>query len=259
MFQRFGFLTVVQAASVLMILLAVSPATFAAGENVQERCLCTRGGKVSVVPGTSSGSLRPDATGVSRMAKNHLRHQWSNRHSDRTAWAELQNKDANTAFDWKPSAAEHRWVYVVIHHSATESGSVESIHASHRQRKDAAGNPWLGIGYHFVIGNGSGMEDGKVESTFRWRQQIHGAHSGSTDHNANGIGVCLIGNFQQDVPTQKQLEAVSILLGQLSHRYQIPAALVIGHNTVKPTACPGKHFPLQDVIRKSVSKRRSTG
>ena len=103
------------------------------------------------------------------------------------------------------------------------------------------------------------MEDGEIESTFRWRQQIHGAHSGSTVHNANGIGICLIGNFQQDVPTQKQLDAVITLVDQLSHQYRIPGSLIIGHNTVKPTACPGKNFPLQDVIRKSVSEQRSAG
>lgn len=145
-------------------------------------------------------------------------------------------------------------MYVVIHHSGTDSGSVESIHRAHRQRKDAQGNPWLGIGYHFVIGNGSGMRDGEVQSTFRWNQQIHGAHSGSQVHNANGIGVCLIGNFEQDVPTNNQLQAVEKLISQLATRYNIPARLVIGHRHVKPTACPGKNFPLQDVIRKSITK-----
>lgn len=164
--------------------------------------------------------------------------------------------ERSETFGWRPSVTENKWIYVVVHHSATADGSVESIDAEHRRRKDSSGNPWLGIGYHFVIGNGSGMADGKVQPTFRWNKQIHGAHSGSMVHNANGIGVCLIGNFQTHAPTDKQLKAVTQLVGDLSQRYKIPARLVIGHNTVKPTACPGKNFPLQDVVRNSVQEGR---
>ncbi|MEZ6123148.1 MAG: peptidoglycan recognition family protein [Planctomycetaceae bacterium] len=156
-------------------------------------------------------------------------------------------------FTWSPAAGERRWVYIVIHHSGTNAGSVSSIHREHRQRKDSQGNPWLGIGYHFVIGNGDGMEDGLVEATFRWEQQLHGAHSGSAVHNDVGIGVCLIGNFQEHQPTQKQLGSVTRLLNELTGRYGIPPRLVIGHQTVRPTACPGQFFPLQDVIREAVS------
>ncbi len=207
-------------------MLSVSSAAFAADERTSEHCDCTRTGQVVM-------ALRSPLVSLNRSATQSV---------------------SGVGFLWKPATVEHNWVYVVIHHSATDSGSVESIHTEHRRRTDGLGNPWLGIGYHFVIGNGSGMEDGKVEATFRWKQQIHGAHSGSAVHNANGVGICLIGNFQNQQPTTKQLKAVTKLVTQLSDRYQIPARLVIGHNTVKPTACPGKHFPLQDVIRDSVSE-----
>lgn len=156
---------------------------------------------------------------------------------------------SDPAFPWVPKEDEKKWIYLVLHHSATKQGSVSAIHRSHSQRRDSAGNLWLGIGYHFVIGNGNGMEDGQIEPTFRWRQQIHGAHSGSVVHNANGIGICLIGNFETDKPTARQLDAVRRLTRRLATRYDIPPRLVIGHNTVKPTACPGTNFPLQDVRR----------
>lgn len=147
------------------------------------------------------------------------------------------------------------WQFIVLHHSGTVSGSVESIHNDHRERKDRYGNAWLGIGYHFVIGNGSGMPDGEIVPTFRWKQQIHGAHSGSSVHNSKGIGVCLIGNFQDKAPTQKQLKAVIALISELSQQHQISRSLIIGHNSVKPTACPGKNFPLHEVVRDSFSDR----
>ncbi len=156
----------------------------------------------------------------------------------------------SSAFTWIPEAAERDWQFIVLHHTATTSGSVESIHQEHGRRKDRYGNNWLGIGYHFVIGNGSGMADGEISSTFRWKGQIHGAHSGSTTHNDIGIGVCLIGNFEDKPPSEIQVAAVTRLLVDLSRRYDIHESRIIPHSSVRPTACPGSKFPLQDVLQR---------
>ena len=67
---------------------------------------------------------------------------------------------------WRPTAKARDWKYVVIHHTASEKGSVESINEEHQQKKDKNGNAWLGIGYHFLIGNGHGMPDGEIDA---WR------------------------------------------------------------------------------------------
>lgn len=220
----------IQATSILLIVAGISTATYATDLPPNVACQCNRTGQVVV-------ALKSDLIRVPLDGEGFDENQ--------------------TPFPWAPEVKSKKWVYVVIHHSATESGSVESIHNSHKLRKDQQGLPWLGIGYHFVIGNGSGMQDGKVEATFRWKQQLHGAHSGSAVHNANGIGVCLIGNFEERKPTKKQLAAISNLVSKLARKYKIPSRLVIGHNTVKPTACPGKLFPLQDVKRNSLVERKT--
>jgi len=137
----------------------------------------------------------------------------------------------------------------VLHHTATDRGSVESIHAAHLKRKDSQGRPWKGIGYHFVIGNGNGMPDGQVESTFRWRTQIHGAHAGKREYNEYGIGIALVGNFEEEPPSEAQLRAVKRLVATLKRAYDIPSNEVVGHNDVRATACPGKYFPLAKVSR----------
>lgn len=139
------------------------------------------------------------------------------------------------------------WKYLVIHHSGTSGGSVQSIHQEHRQRRDADGNRWLGIAYHFVIGNGEGMVDGAVEATFRWREQIHGAHSGNSLVNARGIGICLIGDFEKQPPTKAQLRSVAELVQELSAKHQISRSGLIGHSSVRATACPGRLFPLERI------------
>lgn len=163
-----------------------------------------------------------------------------------------QHADVAQDTAWQVEVPAREWEFVVIHHSATDSGSVESIHREHRSRRDRNGQPWLGIGYHFVIGNGSGMSDGEISATFRWREQLHGAHCGSLRHNGRGIGICLIGNFEEDKPTEAQIASVSRLLGALTDRYSIPGSRVLGHDQVRATACPGRWFPLREIVETSV-------
>lgn len=152
---------------------------------------------------------------------------------------------------WRPTVKARDWKHIVLHHTATPSGSVESIHAAHLKNKDKNGNPWLGIGYHFVIGNGKGMADGAIEPTFRWRTQIQGAHAGSTnkDYNERGIGICLVGDFEKAPPTAAQQKSVKLLVKTLRAEYGIPVASVVGHKDIRAssTACPGKYFHVSEV------------
>jgi hypothetical protein len=149
---------------------------------------------------------------------------------------------------WRPSKTAREWKSIVLHHTATEAGSVESIHANHLKRT-TRGQPWLGIGYHFVIGNGKGMPDGAVKPTFRWRDQLHGAHAGHQAHNQHGIGIALIGHFDKHPPTPKQLASLRRLIAHLKTTHSIPAAGLLGHGDIKSTACPGKLFPLATLKR----------
>jgi hypothetical protein len=151
---------------------------------------------------------------------------------------------------WKPQVPPRQWTWIVIHHTASSHGSVESIHAAHLKRKDRHGNAWMGIGYHFVIGTGNGMGDGEIEPTFRWRQQLQGAHAGEDEHNQRGVGIALVGNFEEGPPTPAQVAAARRLVTVLRLRYGIESSNVIRHGDIKATACPGKYFPMGDIARR---------
>ncbi|MEX0936779.1 MAG: peptidoglycan recognition family protein [Pirellulales bacterium] len=159
---------------------------------------------------------------------------------------------------WQAQATARDWQYIVLHHTATSAGSVEGIDAVHRRRKDSQGRSWLGIGYHFVIGNGQGMPDGQVESTFRWRDQLHGAHSGVPRYNDWGIGVCLVGDFDQNPPTDKQLAAARELIAALRRRFDIAAGDVRRHGELVATDCPGVLFSVADVVHDAAARDTST-
>lgn len=158
----------------------------------------------------------------------------------------LESRVADVPRTWMPpEGRERHWTAVVIHHSATASGNADIFDRWHRE-----GNHWDGVGYDFVIGNGSDSADGEIEVTFRWTQQRAGAHCGGTPDNwANeeAVGICLVGDFSQEGPTPAQMQALTKLVRFLQHRYDIPISRVYGHGQTpgaRVTECPGRAFPM---------------
>jgi hypothetical protein len=151
---------------------------------------------------------------------------------------------SNMPWGWVPTVSERDWSAIIVHHSATESGNMAKFDVEHRQRG------WEGVGYDFVIGNGTDSGDGEIEVTFRWLKQIQGAHTGGTVNNwANeeGIGICLVGDFNSSLPTSRQLQSLVKLVRFLQQRYRIPTNRIYGHGTTPGahvTDCPGTRFPM---------------
>jgi len=141
------------------------------------------------------------------------------------------------------------WRHIVIHHSATDRGSAAVFDRCHRARG------WDELGYHFVIDNGHGGPDGRIEVGHRWRIQKWGAHCGGTPHNEYnnyGIGICLVGDFSRRAPSRRQLAALTRLVTDLARQYDIPPERVIGHCDAPnaATACPGSR--LHEYIRRTL-------
>jgi N-acetyl-anhydromuramyl-L-alanine amidase AmpD len=136
------------------------------------------------------------------------------------------------------------WKYVVLHHSATDQGNARRFDKHHREEKG-----WVnGLGYHFLIGNGNGSRDGQIEVGNRWNSQIDGAHAGKDEYNKHGVGICLIGNFENDYPTSLQISSLTYLINYLQERCNIPKNQVIMHRDFRKTACPGRLFPYNKVM-----------
>jgi len=152
---------------------------------------------------------------------------------------------------WVPRAAERRWGWIIVHHSDAFAGNAASIDRFHRSTKG-----WEnGLGYDFVIGNGSQSGDGEIEVGPRWRDQLTGAHTkvegdATNRWNETGIGICLVGNFMSERPTSRQMDALVRLVNALRERYEIPADRVLGHGKVDRTDCPGTWFPWAELRRR---------
>lgn len=94
-----------------------------------------------------------------------------------------------------------------------------------------------GIGYHFLIG-----QDGAVYYVGDVKTQR--AHVANLNHKY--IGVCMIGNFTNEEPTDEQLRSVCLLnkeLVEIDNRFNIAWEEVKRHNELSSTACPGATWP----------------
>jgi N-acetyl-anhydromuramyl-L-alanine amidase AmpD len=151
--------------------------------------------------------------------------------------------------EWLINVPANSWQYIVIHHSATPAGNAASFDRMHKAKG------WDELGYHFVIGNGTGSGDGQIEVGPRWSKQKWGAHAKTADQRFNnyGIGICLVGNFDIERPTKAQMESVQRLVAYLMKTYRIPAVRVVAHSETKATDCPGRHMSVAEV-RRAVSR-----
>jgi hypothetical protein len=141
---------------------------------------------------------------------------------------------------------KRRWQFIIVHNSGTRQGNARIFDYYHRHVRRMVN----GLAYHFVIGNGTSTGNGEIEIGDRWRRQINGGHVHSDYLNNISIGICLVGDFNRDQPTSRQLDSCEELIRYLRQRCgKIDAhfATVRPHREMNPpqwpTDCPGDAFP----------------
>ncbi len=82
----------------------------------------------------------------------------------------------------------------------------------------------------------------------RWTAQINGGHVASDYLNDISLGICLVGDYNRDLPTKNQIAALNELIACLRLRVgklHGHEAIVYAHKEInpRPTDCPGKRFP----------------
>ena len=148
-----------------------------------------------------------------------------------------------------------RWKYIVIHHSAVDTGTVRAMDRYHRDVRHMEN----GLAYHFVIGNGSGMRDGEVAVGHRWTGQLDGGHLASEAQNRIALGICLVGNFDRHPPSASQMASLKALVEALLSRCKLEPAAVKTHQQINTvgTRCPGSRFPYRSFLASLERKRAS--
>lgn len=132
------------------------------------------------------------------------------------------------------------WSSIVVVHSGSPVGSPASLEADHK----AVG--YEGLGFHFVVGNGTGMSDGQIHVGYRWMEQRDGAELAGMNGSSKGIiEVCLIGDGDRRPFGEEQLYRAAQLISALADRLEIPASEIKLHKDLGQTSSPGRYFPRQ--------------
>lgn len=138
------------------------------------------------------------------------------------------------------------WRNIVIHHSGTAEGSGQGMDRYHREERHMEN----GLAYHFVIGNGNGMDDGEIYVGARWTKQLPGGHLAIEALNQISLGICLVGDFEKKAPTRRQLDSLEALIRALTTKTGLAVSAVTSHRLIHPrhTRCPGRYFPMDGFL-----------
>ncbi|KAK9876301.1 hypothetical protein WA026_012599 [Henosepilachna vigintioctopunctata] len=125
--------------------------------------------------------------------------------------------------------------YVIIHHSYqpgacnTQEDCIRAMQSMQQYHQVERG--WNDIGYSFAVGGDNRAYVGRGWSAV-------GAHA--PKYNTRSIGICVIGDWREDLPPSSQLQTVKDLIqygvehGKIAKDY-----ILFGHRQVRETECPG--------------------
>lgn len=128
---------------------------------------------------------------------------------------------------------------IVIHHSLTDDGKTLSWQAIRDYHIKT--NGWRDIAYHYGIE----LVNDHVEILVGRMIDEEGAHCKERQMNHRGIGICIVGNFDQAPPPKDKWDAAVDLTKALMRTLGIPAREVYGHGEICGyKSCPGKLFDM---------------
>lgn len=166
----------------------------------------------------------------------------------------LASANAEAQCRWSPpQGTSSRWTSIVIHHSGTTDDDAASLEKYHTTPVSQGGMGLDELGYHFVITNPKSSGHARVEVGPRWWKQKHGAHCSESGnwYNDHGIGICIVGDFDEEAPSEGQVAALAELIRFLMQQCGVPESRVYTHAGIgEPTSCPGTQFSLAAVLKR---------
>lgn len=115
------------------------------------------------------------------------------------------------------SKAPGTWTKIVLVDTGSPFADAQTLHDHGVQLGEPAG-----VGYHFVIGNGRGLDDGRPYSCKFWNEQTPASAvyaPGAIDGTTIVIGVA--GNTKRDRVTVAQFEQARSLVADLMRKHRI--------------------------------------
>ena len=147
-------------------------------------------------------------------------------------------------FETRVPVDSSRWQSIVIHQTGSTTGSAQTIAQSSRK---AGLN---GLGYHFVINNGRGAPDGRIQVSQCWvEQKPQGYYPlGQVGTSAgSAIRICLIGDFSTSGPSPTQMRQLQSLLRSIQQYCRIPSRKISLAGSMAAGMNQWRFFPLNEL------------
>lgn len=133
-----------------------------------------------------------------------------------------------------------KWTHIMIHHSLTEDSGTVSWSAIRKYHIQT--NHWIDIGYHYGV-EWAGLEH---EAVVGRPLDMTGAHCKEGGMNEKAIGICMVGDYDNYMPSQLALKVlVNRLILPLSRIFTIPLDkehIVFHREYATYKTCPGESF-----------------
>jgi peptidoglycan hydrolase-like amidase len=185
-------------------------------------------------------------SGTSQRAKDCQDAQLNYPNEFKTIQRVTKDADGN-AYRW-PQDYSGNIKLLVVHHTAMKvtgdarSGE-ERVRALYQYHANSRG--WGDIGYHFLVDDSGQIYEGKAGGRY-----VVGGHAYC--NNVGTIGIALLGNFEEELPSQQQMKSLQWLLAWLGDTYEVPLAgkvkfhgksltSIVGHRDLLSTDCPGMY------------------
>jgi hypothetical protein len=145
---------------------------------------------------------------------------------------------------------EYPPTHIILHHSASpQTQSFEALNAYHREKWNFRSTLGFYAGYQYVIEQNGTITQARADTE-------EGAHT--LGNNKNTIGVCLMGNFEEDLPTAEQEQSLRSILREKMKRWNIPVENIMFHRDYANTLCPGDKITKR-WVRELVTKADESG
>jgi hypothetical protein len=132
----------------------------------------------------------------------------------------------------------HRISHITLHHTGDAQplrpGDDPVRKLRGLQSWGARDRNWWDVPYHFLM---------DLEGTIYEGRDYHFMGETNTTYDPGGhFLISIIGNYEQQEPTQAQLDAIADLMAWAFKEFDLPLDRLGGHYNYATTTCPGKHL-----------------
>ena len=126
----------------------------------------------------------------------------------------------DSAASSRVTSSSDRWKRIEIFYSGTRVGTIEWLASL-----NGLANP-ADLNCHFVVCNGYGANDGEIQTTEKWQNQLSVKPSKNWYNEQQTISICVVSDGKGIMPTDCQMKRVEALVSSLCRRFNIDVSSV---------------------------------